>query len=109
MRLRDVIAARSLAEWTERFAAMDACVEPVLNAAEVLNHPHTKARGMVVTVPKADGGEQRQVGSPFHFSRSRATYQHTGVKPGTHSSEVLAEIGYKPAEIDGFYRNGLLG
>ena len=107
--LRDAIAARSLSDWIEVFTALDACVEPVLNVAEVISQPQTEARNMVITVPKPDGSEQQQVGSPFHFSRGRANYKHVGVKLGTHSKEVLAEIGYKPAEIEAFQHNGLLG
>ncbi len=108
-KLRGVIAARPLAEWKARFAAVDACVEPVLEVAEVLSQAQTVARDMIVTVPKGDGGEQQQVGSPFHFSRSGVKYAYTGVKLGIHSRKVLAEIGYEPAEIDVFYESGLLG
>ena len=107
--LRDAIAGRPLDEWSEVFAALDACVEPVLNVAEAAGHPQTKARNMVVSVPMADGREQQQVASPFQFSRGRANYKHTGVKLGAHSSEVLAEVGYKSAEIEAFRGNGLLG
>lgn len=108
-KLRGVIATRPLAEWIARFAAIDACVEPVLDVAEVLSQAQTVARDMLVTVPKGDGGKQQQVGSPFHFSRSGVKYAYTGVKLGIHSREVLAEIGYEPAEIDDFYDRGLLG
>jgi len=107
--VRNVIAARTLADWVDLFATLDACVEPVLHMNEVLSHPQTKARKMVVNVPRADGGEQQQVGSPFRFSRGRVKYRHAGVKLGTHSHEVLAEIGYKPADIEAFDLNGLLG
>jgi alpha-methylacyl-CoA racemase len=64
---------------------------------------------MLVKVPKPDGSEQQQVGSPFPFSHGRATYKHTGVELGTHSNEVLAEIGYKSSEIEAFHDGGLLG
>jgi crotonobetainyl-CoA:carnitine CoA-transferase CaiB-like acyl-CoA transferase len=109
MELRDAIAARPMVEWSKVFATLDACIEPVLNVTEVASHPQTKARNMVVSVPKADGSEQQQIGSPFHFSRGRANYKHTGVKLGTHSNEVLAEIGYKSGEIEAFRQSGLLG
>lgn len=107
--LRQAVSARSLHEWMEIFEKLDACVEPVLNIAEVTNQPHTAARGMVVNVSKSDGGAQRQVGSPFKFSRAQAVYRHTGAALGAHSDDVLAEIGYQSAEIELFRNNGLLG
>jgi crotonobetainyl-CoA:carnitine CoA-transferase CaiB-like acyl-CoA transferase len=107
--LRDTIVARPMVEWTKVFATLDACVEPVLKVTEVISQPQTEARNMVVKVPKADGSEQQQVGSPFHFSHGRANYKHPGVKLGTHSNEVLAEVGYKSGEIEFFRQSGLLG
>lgn len=107
--LRQTISTRPLQEWIGVFAELDACVEPVLNIAEVTNQPQTEARNMVVNVPKTDGSKQRQIGSPFHFSRGQAIYKHSGAELGAHSGEVLAEIGYRTAEIEIFRQKGLLG
>jgi alpha-methylacyl-CoA racemase len=43
-------AERTRAEWTEVFAATDACVAPVLSPAEAPDHPHHRARGTFVDV-----------------------------------------------------------
>lgn len=42
------VATRPRDEWCDHFAALDACVSPVLELAEVANHPHHVARGTVV-------------------------------------------------------------
>ncbi len=107
--LRTAIATRPLAEWTEVFAPLDVCVEPVLDVSEVVGQAQTRARQMLVDVPKPKGGKQKQIGSPFRFSGSYPEYKHSGVKLGAHSLEVLAEIGYSDLEIDGFRDKGLLG
>ncbi len=107
--LRAAIAARPLAEWMDIFASLDVCVEPVLNMNEVLKHPQIQARRMLVDVPNPKGGKQKQVGTPFRFSRSNPEYKHTGVKLGAHSIEVLAEIGYSEMEIKEFRDKGFLG
>lgn len=90
--IQAVIASRSLAEWQALFDAADVCVEPVLSVAEVAVHPQTVARGMVVDAPKADGGSQRQIGSPLRFSVSTTEVRHVGVELGQHTEEVLAEL-----------------
>lgn len=43
----EVIAGRSLAEWDTALAGVDCCAEPVLEPAEVPEHPHVAARGLV--------------------------------------------------------------
>lgn len=43
--LADRFAARTQAEWVERFAGVDACVTPVLTLAEALDHSHQRMRG----------------------------------------------------------------
>nr|MBF3180981.1 CoA transferase [Pseudomonas aeruginosa] len=45
---------RDFAEWQAVFAALDACVEPLLPLSEALEHPQLQARGLVARVPLAD-------------------------------------------------------
>ncbi|WP_278349925.1 MULTISPECIES: CaiB/BaiF CoA transferase family protein [Marinobacter] len=63
--IKQKIAERSLAEWREVFADVDACVEPVLTIEEAAEHPQLKARGMVVERDRGDGNLQKQIGSVF--------------------------------------------
>ncbi|MGX1202994.1 CaiB/BaiF CoA transferase family protein [Marinobacter sp. MBR-105] len=65
--IKQKIAARSLAEWQEVFAEVDACVEPVLTIEEAAEHPQLKARGMVVEGDRGDGRSQNQLGRPILF------------------------------------------
>ncbi|MGB0385542.1 MAG: CaiB/BaiF CoA transferase family protein [Ardenticatenaceae bacterium] len=104
--IQEIIATRTLDEWVERFADADACVEPVLTVAEMVEHPQTKARHMVVEVPKPDGTTQRQIGLPYKFSASRPTYRHIGAQLGQHTADVLSEIGYTTQDIEQMRRDG---
>ncbi|MBY6031680.1 CoA transferase [Marinobacter daepoensis] len=65
--IKQKIAERSLAEWREVFADVDACVEPVLTIEEAAEHPQLKARGMVIEQDRGDGVAQRQLGMPLKF------------------------------------------
>ena len=97
--VRAALAARPLAEWLAVFALLDVCVEPVLTAPEMLAHPQTAARELVVDVPRPGGGSQRQIGCPWRFSSGAAEYRHAGAALGAHTAEVLGEAGFAPEEI----------
>ncbi|SFQ23473.1 Crotonobetainyl-CoA:carnitine CoA-transferase CaiB [Pseudomonas borbori] len=49
--LKSIFIAKDMDYWCALFAQNDACVEPVLNLAEAVEHPHFQARGMVQDVP----------------------------------------------------------
>jgi crotonobetainyl-CoA:carnitine CoA-transferase CaiB-like acyl-CoA transferase len=103
------MASRSLEEWLAIFAEVDVCVEPVLTTSEMIDHPQTQARRLIVEVPGADGAGQRQVASPFKFSATPPVYRHTGPALGQHTRDILEELGYREAEINQFQTAGLFG
>jgi crotonobetainyl-CoA:carnitine CoA-transferase CaiB-like acyl-CoA transferase len=107
--IQKTMASRAFAEWVAIFAALDLCVEPVLTISEMINHPQTQARQMIVDLPKNNGDLQQQVGSPFKFSRSRPIYKHIGAELGQHTHEVLAELGYSKERIAELAIAGLFG
>jgi crotonobetainyl-CoA:carnitine CoA-transferase CaiB-like acyl-CoA transferase len=90
---------KTRAEWEQVFAQVDACVEPVLSVAEMVEHPVTLAREMVVEVPTREGNKHKQIGSPYKMSETPVEYNFAGVAPGTDTDEVLADAGYSEAEI----------
>jgi len=97
--IRGAIQSKTLAEWTAIFADYDACVEPVLSTQAALQHPHVKARNMVVDVPRSDGSTQQQVGMPIKISDFAPEYKHVGSPLGAHTHEILGEVGYSSEEI----------
>lgn len=107
--LRQIIRQQSLAMWVELFAAHDLCVEPVLTIAEMLDHPHTQARELLVDVPLPDGSTQKQVSSPFRFSGSQPEYRHSGGEAGADTDVILEEMGWDAAAIQQFRQGGTLG
>ena len=91
---------RDFAEWSQVFAGLDACVEPMLNLSEAVEHPQIKARGLVTEVPRAGNGPQAQIACPIKFSSGLPAPRHIGATLGAHTSEVLAELGYSAEQID---------
>ncbi|WP_278959089.1 CaiB/BaiF CoA transferase family protein [Aquipseudomonas alcaligenes] len=93
------IEKHDLVDWQQRFAALDACVEPVLKLSEAVEHPQLKARGVVTEVPREGRAVQRQLACPIRFSAGLEPPRHIGVAVGAHSEEVLRELGYDAEQI----------
>lgn len=74
----------------------------VLEVPDVMEHPHTKHRGMVW---EKDG--YRNVGNPVKLSRTPPGVRSKPKKFGTDTRAVLAEVGYTAAEIDGLVATGI--
>lgn len=85
--------------WQERFAALDACVEPMLSLAEAVEHPQLRERGVVTQVPNGKGGAQRQVACPIRFSAGQPEPRHIGAALGAHTTQVMAELGYTDEQV----------
>lgn len=93
------IEKRDFAEWSQVFAGLDACVEPMLNLSEAVEHPQLKARGLVTEVPRAGQAPQRQIACPIKFSSGLPEPRHIGAALGAHTEAVMAELGYSPEQI----------
>ena len=90
---------RDFADWRERFAALDACVEPMLELAEAVEHPQLKARRLVTEVPREGAAPQRQIACPLKFSSGIDAPRHIGVPVGAHTDQVLTELGFSAERI----------
>jgi alpha-methylacyl-CoA racemase len=93
-RFAAVFASRTRDEWAAVFAGTDACVAPVLSAAEAAAHPHNVARGVFAEV----GGVPQPAPAP-RFGRSQADLPAPPPRPGADTDAVLSELGADPAEV----------
>jgi alpha-methylacyl-CoA racemase len=85
--------ARTREEWIAVFAALDACVEPVLSMHEAAADEHMQARGTYVTV----GGVTHPAPAP-RFSRTPSSLSAPAPIAGEHTLSALAEWGVTNAE-----------
>ncbi|MDP1840715.1 MAG: CoA transferase [Reyranella sp.] len=74
----------------------------VLEVPDVMEHPHTRHRGMVW---EKDG--YRNVGNPVKLSRTPAGVRSKPKKFGADTKAVLAEAGYSATEIDRLVATGI--
>jgi alpha-methylacyl-CoA racemase len=105
--VRAILKARTQDEWVILFGKVDACVEPVLTLGEALRDPQVEARGLIVEVDLPGGGKVKQLGHPIRYSATQPEYRSVGVPGGTHTREILIELGYAGSEIDEFEGTGL--
>lgn len=100
---------RDFADWCERFAALDACVEPLLPLSEALQHPQIRARGLVTEVPRENLPAQPQLACPLKFSDGLPPPRHVGVSVGAHTELVLAELGFDGERIEALRKARVFG
>jgi crotonobetainyl-CoA:carnitine CoA-transferase CaiB-like acyl-CoA transferase len=108
-KLRACFATKTLAQWLTEFDGVDACVEPVLECLEALEHPHYLAREMVETVDHPTEGRMRRVTLPVRMSKTPYALRHEPPTQGQQTDELLAEAGFLPDDIARFRKNGVIG
>ncbi|WP_227999054.1 CaiB/BaiF CoA transferase family protein [Nocardia australiensis] len=87
-----IFRTRDRDEWDRTFAALDACVTPVLALAEVPHHPQMAARGTVVEA----FGQRQPAAAPRFAGVPSATYAAPRV-PGCDTETVFREWGVPDA------------
>lgn len=91
----DAFRTRTRAQWAEVFAGTDACVSPVLSLAEAAAGAHAAARS---TYREHEGAVR--VSPAPRLSGTPGAVRHDAPSPGTHTREVMREVGWSEEEID---------
>ena len=94
----EVFKQQTLAHWMSIFEPLDACVEPVLSLDEAFEHPHFKARGMIINAINAKGDSIRQINTALPFGGN--SKHQAGKSTGADTCSVLSNIGYQQADIE---------
>ena len=87
--LSRVIATRTRDEWERIFAGHDCCCEPVLELAEVPEHPLHRERGLFFEIDEGGSAGTLQVRTPLGLPEER----HPAPALGEHNDEVFREYG----------------
>lgn len=95
--LQELLRRRSTAEWVAALARRGVPCAPVNTLREALDSPPVRDRGLVQAARNRSYGEYRHAAGPIPALSSG---EHRGGPVlGEHSEEILAEIGYTPAQV----------
>ena len=99
--LTPIFLTRTSDEWLERLALEGVPAGPIASVGEMLEHPHTIARDMVVEVKHSRLGSVRSLGNAVKMSAAPTPATRAGAPLlGEHTREVLGEARYGVAEIE---------
>ena len=76
--------------------------------ADIVADPHFQARGMIQEMSLPTGEKIKVPGIVPKLSETPGEIRWTGPALGQHSSEVLADLGYSAAEIEGLKASGAI-
>ncbi len=100
----EIFATKTRDEWREVFDGTDACVAPVLALAEVSDHPHNRARGLLIPDPM---GNLEPAPAP-RLARTPGTVTRPMPQAGQHTREILSDYGFSDAEIQHLIEAGAI-
>ncbi len=100
--LESRLARRDGAEVCGRLSRAGLAAGPVHDTRQVMEHPHTRHRGMVV-----EKDWYRMSGIPVKMSRSKGAIRLLPPRYGEHTRELLAEFGLSRAEIRDLLTEGV--
>jgi crotonobetainyl-CoA:carnitine CoA-transferase CaiB-like acyl-CoA transferase len=105
--LRDIFLSRTQAEWVEVAIDADIAMGPALQFDDIVDDPHLRARGMVVTDRHPVVGPFLTYGNPIVVPGEEFTIRPAPAH-GEHTDEVLMSLGYGPDDIAALHERGVV-
>jgi crotonobetainyl-CoA:carnitine CoA-transferase CaiB-like acyl-CoA transferase len=114
-----LVLAKLLEEWLQTYATRDEAIlilekarilsAPVLDIAQIINHPVIQERGAMQSIPHPGLGPVAIPKSPFRMSVTPAMIRDRAPLLGEHNEKVLVRyLGYSIAEIAKLTASGVL-
>ncbi len=97
--VQEIVRTRGCGEWVELLTGLGVPCAPINTLEEVLAHPHTAARGIVLDYQHPALGPLKTVAQPIQFNGETRDVKAPPPLHGEHSRAVLQELGYAEAEI----------
>jgi len=107
--VKAIIATRPGAEWRDKFTAAGLQNELVQTYDDFVKHPHTEATGLISWIEHPGGGAPWATPNPTGTPRLKSG-EPDAIAPalGQHTREILAGLGYAPADIQSLIDKGVV-
>jgi alpha-methylacyl-CoA racemase len=102
-RFAEVFRTRTRDEWAAIFEGKDACVAPVLGLDEVGEHPHNRARNLLIEMD----GMVQPAPAP-RLSRTPGQASRPIGPRGAETRNVLSELGYSDGDVEKMFAAGIV-
>ena len=102
--MRRLFLSKTRAEWAALLEGTDACATGIYGLADAIAHPHNLARGTFAAI----AGIEQPAPAPRFGRTPGAIAAPPPAAPGADSPQILAELGYAPAEIDALRAEGIV-
>jgi crotonobetainyl-CoA:carnitine CoA-transferase CaiB-like acyl-CoA transferase len=107
--IQSALIAETTEHWMARLEAAGVPCAPVLTRNELIDHAQIKASGITFESDHPAAGRLRQARNAARFSKTATEHRRGAPALGEHTTEILSEAGYSPAQIDSLKAAGALG
>jgi crotonobetainyl-CoA:carnitine CoA-transferase CaiB-like acyl-CoA transferase len=97
--IAELFKTRTTAEWTKLLYDADIPVMPMHDLETIFTDPHLVATGFFQAEDHPTEGRLTRMREPTEWSDTQPESTRHAPVLGEHTAEILAEIGYSPAEI----------
>ena len=108
-KMSEIAIQRTTAEWEALLLELDVPHAAFTLIEEVAAQPHLRAVAMFEELDHPTEGTLVQARPPTRFSASPAGIHRLPPRLGEHTREILREVGYEDAEIDGLRQTNAIG
>lgn len=106
--MRSIIRKKTLAQWEEDLADIDACWAPVKTLDDVLQAPLFRERDMVVKIEGEESETTPLFGTPIKLSDTPGGIRTAPPSFGGNTHAILSEFGYSTEEIKVLEETGVV-
>ncbi len=107
--LDEVFGAQPMDHWYEVFSGVHVTFGAVRGPQQVIDDPQVRANDIIVPIEGAGGKVTSTISSPFQIRGVAKAPARRAPNLGEHNDEVLRELAFNAAEIDGLRASGALG
>lgn len=97
--VQSAIAQKTVAHWNEALTDVGVPCAPINSIAQLLDHPHTKASGIIVDYEHQTAGQLKGVGHPVLINGMERRAGRPPPTLGQHTDDILSEIGLSSKSV----------